>query len=107
MNHQQDEGDDKKSMALINSLLNDLQPAAGTWKPANISRIRTIFPILTRKFPVSGKRMPNLDIQDELTRTKTLPMTRAGFLRSEADYHDERNSADRRHCAVRCITGMV
>jgi hypothetical protein len=73
MAKQQDEGEDKKSMALINSLLNDLSTASGNMETGKYIRNQNNIPYINQK--ISSFRQKNMqlfDIQDELTRTKNI-----------------------------------
>lgn len=73
MKHQQAEGDDKKSMALINSLLNDLSSGGGNMETGKYIKNQNNIPYINQK--ISSFRQKNaqlFDIQDELIRTKNL-----------------------------------
>lgn len=73
MKHQQAEGDDKKSMALINSLLNDLTSGGGNMETGKYIKNQNNIPYINQK--ISSFRQKNaqlFDIQDELIRTKNL-----------------------------------
>ena len=73
MSRQQDEGEDKKALALINSLLNDLSTASGNIETGKYLRNQNNIPYVHQK--ISSFRQKNMqlyDIQDELARTKNL-----------------------------------
>ena len=73
MAKQQDEGEDKKSMALINSLLNDLSTASGNMETGKYIRNQNNIPYINQKIAsFRQKNMQLFDIQDELVRTKNI-----------------------------------